>query len=130
MTSRMVTDEEQKTWSLFWQRHEESLYGANNVSLRYVRYLNILTQPDSIGYGTGKIRPGKIGKVDVYFVFSNLRRTPVMSLILSDLLHDFWRYRGSLEKHSEMDDDIKDFIQSLISQTEESEETESCCQAA
>lgn len=90
MVLRMVSDRNEMEWVAFWKKHELHLHDSQTVSDRGIRYLNILTQPDQIGHGVGKIRPNIHGKFDVYLTLSRLSFCGVREqLALSDLSEEF-----------------------------------------
>jgi len=70
---------------LDWNRHKQAVQAMG--SEEGLRWLSILTQPTNIGEeDQGQIRPGELGKWDVYyFLFQNTSIPKAEALLLSGL---------------------------------------------
>lgn len=62
-----VSEKERMDSVAFWRRHESALRENKLVSEEALRWLSIYTQPDNIGYEQGGIRPGELGKWNLYY---------------------------------------------------------------
>jgi len=106
--SNNISPQIQGEFCLQWQEHIEDLSGDGKVTFRELSYLKTLFQKkDIIGHSKDQIRPGEIGKLDVFRAlkcleyFENLSRDA--RLILADLdettLENLQKKDEGREKH-------------------------------
>jgi hypothetical protein len=67
-TEVTVTRDQQIESAAFWRRHLQFLRSRNTVSEEALTWLGYFTKPDAIGYEQGQIRPGELGKWDLYYL--------------------------------------------------------------
>mgnify|MGYP001612445239 CR=1 FL=1 len=60
-----VTAEERKQFFFFWLEQRQAIEGR--VSEQTMRWFNIYTAKDNVGYEFGQLRPGKLGQWDLYW---------------------------------------------------------------
>lgn len=76
-----------------WKRVERTL--PNNLSAEAIECFRLLTDPDNIGWDSdkGQIRPGKLGKFDVYYTaWQQFGLTKMEARIISGLsVDDIWQ---------------------------------------
>ena len=65
--SKRVSPQIRRGFYLQWQEHIKSLSGDGKVTSRELSYLETIFQKeDAIGYDVDQIRPGEVGKLDVF----------------------------------------------------------------
>ena len=59
-----VTEIQKKQHTLFWAMQKDTV--RNMVSEKTMRWFNIYTKKDNVGYKPGQLRPGELGQWDLY----------------------------------------------------------------
>lgn len=86
MVTKVVTERERAEAVSFWRQRGKALNGNPSVSVECLLCLSIYTQPNCIGYGQGKIRPGKLGQWDMYYFLTlDTEATDTEALLISGL---------------------------------------------
>lgn len=67
-------EEQKRCWAL-WQGHIKYLKDNDLVTSAELRFLEVwFIKPDIIGNGIEKVRPGELGKLDVFDAFEDLEK--------------------------------------------------------
>lgn len=96
-----VISDDPKQAAQYWQIFVRRLKMASGVREEVISYLSMMTQPEGIGFDQDQVRPGEIGRWDVFYMGQELGWTENERYLASGLT------RAQVHKE-ERDDEIRD----------------------